>query len=280
MEVCECLQHTSGTRRDGPRDMKLFLEAVLKRARATKHPWLVACDANMCPVECEKSLWFRKGRMNVIAPEGVSACSSKSAQGEWVEKVYDIHHCLSTASKGRLSLMKVVEVFESRPHKAESFVVEREKEVQEWNEQKMPKVLPGHSGGRLPGRSTKEGGREEEEAEEACREGQVRKEIVQEVVESIKEKASAHVDAKSSVQRTVGQSVKQKGTRWKCNGLSRQSWKRFLEGRRAEGVSLHAEVWQKVPELVVHERMSQCKKSERHRRKEESARMVDGGDEE
>ena len=31
-----------------------ILEAVLKRARAIKHPWLVACDANMSPVEFEK----------------------------------------------------------------------------------------------------------------------------------------------------------------------------------------------------------------------------------
>ena len=43
--------------------------------------------------------------------------------------------------------MKVVEDFESRPHKAVSFVVERGKEIQEWNEQKLPKVLPGFSGG-------------------------------------------------------------------------------------------------------------------------------------
>ena len=52
--------------------------------------------------------------------------------------------------------MKVVEDFESRPHKAVPFVVERGKEIQEWNEQKLPKVLPGYSGGSLPGRSTKE----------------------------------------------------------------------------------------------------------------------------
>ena len=52
--------------------------------------------------------------------------------------------------------MEVVEDFESRPHKAVSFLVEREKEIQEWNEQKLPKVLPGYSGGRLPGRSVKE----------------------------------------------------------------------------------------------------------------------------
>ena len=33
-----------------PRNEAL-LEAVLKRARITKHPWLVACDANMSPVD-------------------------------------------------------------------------------------------------------------------------------------------------------------------------------------------------------------------------------------
>ena len=56
--------------------------------------------------------------------------------------------------------MKVVEDFESRPHKAVSSAVERKKEEQEWNKQKMPKALLGYSGGRLPGRSTRERGRE------------------------------------------------------------------------------------------------------------------------
>ena len=55
---------------------------------------------------------------------------------------------LVTASKGKISQMKVVEDSESRPHKAVSFVVERGKEMQEWNEQKLSKVLPVHSGGR------------------------------------------------------------------------------------------------------------------------------------
>ena len=31
-----------------------LLEAVLKRSRVTIHPWLLACDANMSPVELEK----------------------------------------------------------------------------------------------------------------------------------------------------------------------------------------------------------------------------------
>ena len=38
--------------------------------------------------------------------------------------------------------MKVIEDFESRPHKVVTFVVERGKE-QEWREQRMLKVLPG-----------------------------------------------------------------------------------------------------------------------------------------
>ena len=59
-----------------------------------------------------------------------------------------------------------MEDFESRPHTAVSFVVEREKEIRERSGQKMPKVLPGKSGGRLPGRNTKEKGKGEGEANE------------------------------------------------------------------------------------------------------------------
>ena len=95
--------------------------------------------------------------MHVIAPEGLSTCKSKSAKGEWVEKVYDYVIACSSL-KGIISDMQVIEDFESRPYKAVTFMVERGKERQEWNEQKMPKALPGHSGGRLPGRSTEEKG--------------------------------------------------------------------------------------------------------------------------
>ena len=48
-------------------------------------------------------------------------------------------------------------------HKAITFEVERVKERQEWNEQKLAKALPGHSGGRLPRRCKELKGREEEE---------------------------------------------------------------------------------------------------------------------
>ena len=62
--------------------------------------------------------------MHVIAPERMSTCRSKIAKGEWVEKVCDkVIGC--NRLKGKISLMEVVEGFESRPHKAVTFVVER-----------------------------------------------------------------------------------------------------------------------------------------------------------
>ena len=86
--------------------------------------------------------------MHVIVPAGVSTCRSKNAKGEWVENVNDYVTACSSL-KGRISDMTVIEDFEPRPHKAVTFVVERGKERQE---QKLPKALPGHSGGKLPGR--------------------------------------------------------------------------------------------------------------------------------
>ena len=76
------------TNRWSPRN-EAILEAVLKRARTTKHPWLKACGANMSPEDVVKSLWFRKDQMHVVAPEGVSTCRSTNAKGVWVENVYD-----------------------------------------------------------------------------------------------------------------------------------------------------------------------------------------------
>ena len=46
-----------------------LLETVLKRTRTTKHPWLIACDANMSPEDFETSLWFS---------EMSNACNSSS----------------------------------------------------------------------------------------------------------------------------------------------------------------------------------------------------------
>ena len=84
-----------------------------------------------------------------------------SKENRW-KKVFD-YVIVCSSLEGKISDMKVIEDFESRPHKTVTFVVERGKEKQEWNERKLPKALPGHSGGRLPGRSTEEKSREEGE---------------------------------------------------------------------------------------------------------------------
>ena len=71
-------------------------------------------------------------------------------------------------------------------------------------------MIPGYSGGWLPGRSTEEGGREEEEEEKNSEERQMRYDIAQEVVIGIKDKASVHEEARSTAHSRAGQSVKQR----------------------------------------------------------------------
>ena len=70
------------------------------------------------------------------------------------------------ASRGRSETWKWWKIFESRPHKAVSFVAERDNKFQAWPEHKMPEAPPGFSGGMSPGRSKGEEGRKEEDEEE------------------------------------------------------------------------------------------------------------------
>ena len=86
-----------------PRNEAL-LEAVLNHARTTRHPWLIACDANMCPEDFEKSLWYQMEQMHVVAPKEPSTCRSKGTKGEWIERTYD-HVIASGSLKGRISQM-------------------------------------------------------------------------------------------------------------------------------------------------------------------------------
>ena len=117
-----------------------------------------------------------------MAPEGVSTCRSRSAKGEWVEKVYDYVTACSSL-KGIISDMRVKEDFESRQHKAVTFVVQRGKGRQEWNEEKKPRALPGYRG-RLPGRSTEDKGREEGEEGEESEQRQEKHEKIEEGIGS------------------------------------------------------------------------------------------------
>ena len=99
----------------------------------------------------------------------------------------------------------------------------------------MPKVLPGYSAGRLPGRSTKEKGREKERY--------IRSQIVQEVVACITEKVSVHSGDKEPYRHQLGKVSREagivreskmkkgmkageKGTRWQHSGRKSKNWKR------------------------------------------------------
>ena len=68
---------------------------------------------------------------------------------------------------------------------------ERDRELQAWREQKMPKALPGFSGRKLPGRSKVEEGREEEEEEEEGQEKKMENGVIEEILAGVPKGADA-----------------------------------------------------------------------------------------
>ena len=80
---------TSGTRKAGHPRYEALLEAVVKQAKVARHPWLIACDANMCPEDFEKSLWFQREQMYLVVPKEASACRSKGPKGKLIERTHD-----------------------------------------------------------------------------------------------------------------------------------------------------------------------------------------------
>ena len=115
------------------------------------------------------------------------------------------------------------------------FEVKREQEMQEGNEQKLPKVLPGYSGGRLLGRSTKVKGREEGEEDWNSGARRNRNEIAHKVVTEIMGKTGAHEEAKATAQRIAGK-------------VSREAWivhKLNMKKREEE------ELWQKENQMEM-----------------------------
>ena len=159
-----------------------------------------------------------------------------------MEKVHDYVIACSSL-EGIISDMQVIEDVETRPHKAITIVVERGRERQEWNEQKLPKALPGHSGGRLPGRCTEEKGREKEEGVKN-RHGQEKNEKIEEGMVSQGQNSKQRWDS-SQIDQMTEQLEEE------------QDLDDLIERRRMEGSSLKLDVVQKNPELVVNERMSQ-----------------------
>ena len=43
---------------------------------------MIACDANMCPEDFEKSLWSQQEQMYVVVPKEASTCRSEGSKGE------------------------------------------------------------------------------------------------------------------------------------------------------------------------------------------------------
>ena len=78
---------------------------------------------------------------------------------ELIERTYD-YGVASQSLQEKIKKMEAVEDFESKPHKAVTFLLGRDKEILELLGLKMPKTLPGYSGGKLLGRSAAEVGRE------------------------------------------------------------------------------------------------------------------------
>ena len=197
-----------------PRNEAL-LEAVLKKATTTRHPWLKACDANMCPEDFENSLWFQRETMHVVALKGVSTCRSKGPKDVWIERTND-YATASGSLKERILQKEVVEDFESRPCRALSYCGKKREGDKGMERQKLPKVLPGHSGGRLPGRSTNEKGKEGGEVNEDGGERRNRSQIAQEVVAGVKEKVRVHDGVKDDVKRPAEQSFMRS---WDCSQI-------------------------------------------------------------
>ena len=74
--------------------------------------------------DVRKSLSLGSRHVFIDAPgEGVSTCRSKGTTGEFIERKYD-YVIASHSLQGKIKNMDVVEDFESRPHRAVTFMVE------------------------------------------------------------------------------------------------------------------------------------------------------------
>ena len=148
----------------------------------------------------------------------------------------------------------------------------------------------------MPGRSTKEKGREEGEVDEGGEERRIRGQIVKEVVAGIQEKVSLDDGVKNNVKRAGGQRFMRS---WDCSQIENEeeeeSWQErdqmaaqwdeeqkleeMLVRRRMDGSPVQFEVMQNILEVFVHERMSQGIRVKEIKEKEESVRMVYGRNE-
>ena len=125
----------------------------------------------------------------------------------------------------------------------------------------MPKVLPGYSGGRLPGRSTEEKGREEGEEDEGSGERRVRNEITEEVLKKNIQKKAVDESAENEGKKTGGSDFmrsrdcsqignEEEEESWQERDQMAEQWEEeqtlegIVERRRSEGSSLNLHAMQ------------------------------------
>ena len=217
-----------------------LLEAVLKQARTTRHPWLVTCDANMCPEDFEKSLWFQRETMHVVALKGYPRADRKAQRmsGSKEPMTTPLRVAVSKEKSYKWRWLKIL----SQDHVGHyPIVVRREKEIKGMERQKLPKVLLGYSGGRLPVRRTKGKCKEEGEVNEDGGERKIRSQIAQVVVAGIKEMVRVHDGEKDDVKRPAEQSFMRS---WDCSQIENEEEEESWRGRD-QMAAQWKEVWNK-----------------------------------
>ena len=88
-----------------------LMETVVKQARTTRHPSLVACGANMNPRDFTKGAWFKDRSMFIEAP----------GQFPIADPMVQMAKRLRERFMTSLSVMEVAEDIGSRLHKAVTF---------------------------------------------------------------------------------------------------------------------------------------------------------------
>ena len=224
----------------------------MKQVKATRPLWFIACDANVCPEDFEKSLWFQGGQMFIAAPKEASTCRSKGPKGEWLERTCDlVIACHNLRVKfHRWRWWKTL----SGGHTKQCPLSSRETRR---CRNGMSRRCPKHC------LATVEGGCQEETQKKKAEKKRRKRRTAERDKSGMKSLKkwlrSAREEAKPTAQRTVGQSVEHN---WDCSQIRMISWRRFWSGGEWTEFSWQAEAVQKVPKLVAHERMSQHKKVE------------------
>ena len=106
-----------------------LMEAVVKHVRTTRHPCVVACDANVDLRELRPGLWFKEERMFIEAPhEDVSIRRSTGSKGELIERACDFVIVSKNLQGQKKNMLWII--LSSGRTKAVTFQVEKSSEVQ------------------------------------------------------------------------------------------------------------------------------------------------------